>query len=779
MSHAPGKPGIPSRWTSSAKTGVGTARGGRVWYTTSHGIVNEIYYPRLDLACTRDAGFIISTDDGLFLEEKRDATHSSRWLDRLTPGFTITNDFPGTHRIVKTVLTDPSHDCLLQRVHYTPPDDGDYHLAVLVAPHLVNRGSDNTAWLGDYKGVPMLFASGSGTVIALAATVPWVARSVGFVGVSDAWQDIHRNGRMTWQWDLAEGGNVALGGELKWNEEPFVVGLGFGASAAEAGYQVRSSLSRSFAETQRQFTAGWNVDDVDVEDDLEAASIRVLEVHESVGFPGGFIASLSIPWGFSKGDDDIGGYHLVWARDLVETASGLLSAGRTRAARRVLEYLRATQEPDGHWPQNMWLDGTPHWVGIQMDETALPILAVDLAGREGIDIDVREYWPMIERAAAYIVLNGPVSPEDRWEEDPGYSPFTLAAEIAALLSAAKIAETVGSNETAQLLREVADSWNDHIERWLYATDTDLSSQVGVDGYYVRVSPADSENPEEGWIPIKNRPPTKSLAPPSKIVSPDALALVRFGLRAANDPRMVSTVKVIDALLKTDLPQGPVWHRYDEDGYGEHEDGSPFDGTGIGRVWPLLTGERAHYELAAGHVKEARRLAATMRNSSFDLLLPEQLWDGDDIPERELVHGSPSGSAMPLCWAHAEYLRVQRSLRDGVVFDIPTETYDRYVRATTPARTAAWSRSQKWRSIPAGLDLRVIVPEACTVHWTHDGWATIRDDDTIDPGLGVHTATLPVSMLPAGSTVVFTLRFADRWEGANYTIMIEAPAKDTR
>src|SRR5680860_23249 len=265
MTEAPGRPGISPRWTSSAKTGVGTARNGRVWFTTSHGILNEIYYPRIDRACTRDFGLLISAEDGLFLEEKRDATPQQHWLDHLAPGFAIRNDLPGGHRIEKTVITDPTHDCLLQATRYTPAGNGIFHITALVAPHLVNRGSDNVAWIGDYKGVPMLFAEGSGTVLAIAADVPWLARSVGFVGTSDAWQDVRKHGKMTWKYDRAEGGNVALAGELNWqtSDGAFTIALGFGESAAEAGYQVRSALAQPFEAVQRRFIAGWSDRDLD------------------------------------------------------------------------------------------------------------------------------------------------------------------------------------------------------------------------------------------------------------------------------------------------------------------------------------------------------------------------------------------------------------------------------------------------------------------------------------------------------------------------------------
>jgi glucoamylase len=506
----------------------------------------------------------------------------------------------------------------------------------------------------------------------------------------------------------------------------------------------------------------------------------VLRIHEAKAFPGGIIASLSIPWGTIKGDNDLGGYHLVWPRDLVEAACGLLAVGASGDARRVLRYLAVTQEADGHWGQNMWLDGRSYWQGIQMDETAFPILLVDLALREKAlkDGDIALYWPMVRKAAGYLAKNGPVTQQDRWEEDPGYSPFTLSVEIAALLAAANMADRNGESKLATYLRETADYWNECIERWIYYKDTDLAKQLGIEGYYVRVAPPDAagaSSPKGGYVPIKNRPPGQSEMPASKIVSPDALALVRFGLRAADDPRILNTIKVIDSLLKIDTPSGPCWHRYPDDGYGEKADGSPFDGIGIGRAWPLLTGERGHYELAAGRMDEAQRLLNAMEGfTNNGGLIPEQIWDAPDIPDKELLFGKPSGSAMPLVWAHAEYLKLLRSLRDGAVFDTPRQTVQRYLVEKQGSDLAIWRFNQKIVSMPGGKTLRIEALAPAMIHWSADGWQTTADLDAQDTGFGIYTADLPTRELAEGVEIVFTFYWPldNRWEGKDYKVRVK-------
>ncbi|MGA7193156.1 MAG: glucan 1,4-alpha-glucosidase [Anaerolineales bacterium] len=794
---APGAPGIPPRWTSSAKTGVGTAlnHSSRVWFTLSHGIFDELYYPRVDQACTRDMGMIVTDGQDFFSEEKRQTHQRVEMLSDGVPAYKLTNTcLDGRYRIEKEIVTDPHRDVVLQQTKFTPLKGSleDYHLYVLLSPHLGNEGANNTGWLGDYKGVPMLFAQRESICLALACSAPWLKCSVGFVGVSDGWQDLSQHKQLLWSYPRAENGNVALTAEidLTGSKGNFTLALGFGLTPSEAGQRALASLLDGFESARSIYIREWQnwlsmltpltLKDADKEmGNLYKISAAVMRTHESKRFPGGLIASLSIPWGFAKSDDDLGGYHLSWPRDLVESAGGLLAVGAHADARRVLYYLQVTQEGDGHWPQNMWLDGSSYWGGIQMDETAFPILLVDLARREnalGKD-DLTRLWLMVRKAASFLVCNGPVTQQDRWEEDPGYSPFTLAAEIAALLVAAELADLNKEPAAASYLRETADAWNDNIERWIYVSGTDLANQIGVDGYYVRVAPpevADSASPAGGFVPIKNRPPSQSLELSSQIISPDALALVRFGLRAADDPRIVNTVRVIDALLKTDTPNGPIWHRYNDDGYGEHEDGSPFDGTGMGRAWPLLAGERAHYELAAGHQANAMKFLNAFESFANEGgLLPEQVWDSPDIAEKELFFGKPSGSAMPLVWAHAEYVKLLRSLHEDHVFDMPSQTVQRYITSKSVSPYALWRFNHKIRIMQKGMILRVEAMTEGVVHWSTDHWSTVKDTRMNDSHFGMYYVDLPTQRLSSGDEVQFTFYWSqsNRWEGINFDVQV--------
>ncbi len=771
---APGAPGIEPRWTSSAKEGVGTSADNRsrVWFTISHGILNEVYYPRIDLANIRDFGFLVSDGKDFFSEEKRDCLHRIRPISQGVPGYHLKNTcVQGKYRISKTIITDPSADVLLQEIQFEPlvGELDDYSLFALWSPHIKNAGRGNDAWIGEYKGHTLLFAKKDNITVALACSLPFKALSCGYAGVSDGWQDIHAHKKMEWRYPKALNGNIALTAEipLKKSVKRMVVALGFGANENEAALRAIQSLCGDFREKVEEYIAGWSEfqnrclnlgSEGESGFDIYRVSTSVLKTHASKRFSGGLIASLSIPWGFSKGDEDIGGYHLVWPRDMVQSAMGLLAAGDVDGAKHSLLYLAGTQEADGHWPQNMWLDGSSYWPGIQMDETALPIIFADFLKREG-KVSCVAAWPMVKKAATYLCRYGPVTAQDRWEEDSGYSPYTLAVEIAALLAAADFADENGEKNIAEHLRETADLWNFEIERWTYASDTALAKKYGVKGYYVRITPQQEDHvsfPNQEMVALRNRSFEESQIAAQELISPDALALVRFGLRAPDDPRILDTVKVIDALLKSETKTGVSWRRYNGDGYGEHEDGSPFNGTGVGRPWPLLALERAMYELALGRKKEVQDILKAVTNqTSAGGLIPEQIWDAPDIPERELFNGRPAGSAMPLVWAHAEYIKLMRSLRDGKVFDMPLQTVERYQKKRMRHWGRMWRMNHRLRRLPAGRILRIGLFSPAIVKYSTDGWKTVIEAEAPDCGLGIYCVDIKSQDLPVGSKISFT------------------------
>jgi glucoamylase len=792
VTDAPGSPGMAPRWTSSAKSGIGTALSpvSRVWFTLSHGILDEIYYPRVDQACTRDFGMIVTGADGFFAEEKRHCASEIAGLEDGVPAFRLVNTHVGGRfRIIKDILTDPRADVVVQQIRLEVLSGPPLRLFALLAPHLVNGGADNTGWIGDYKGHRLLFAEGDGTRLALGCSRPFLACSVGFVGTSDGWQMLQRSGALTEEYDRAAGGNIALTAEIATPQTEFRLALGFGRTAPEAGFRVRASLQTPFERLTEEYAMGWRawqarLRSLDRKVDghnVYRVSTAVLRCHESPTFPGGLIASLSIPWGGSKGDDDLGGYHLVWPRDLAQTAGAFLACGAHDEVLRVVRYLRAVQEDDGSWPQNCWLDGTPYWHGVQLDECAFPMLLLDMAWREGALARpaLPAFWPMVARAAGFVICHGPRTSQDRWEENSGYTPFTLAVQIAALLAAADLADACEFEGVAGFLRDTADAWNEQIEDWCFVTDTRLTREVGVSGYYVRIAPevpGEARAELRGMVEVRNRFAEHCHVEADELISTDALALVRFGLRAADDPRMVDTVKVIDHVLRVKLPYGPGWRRYNGDGYGEHHTGAPYDGTGVGRVWPLLAGERAHYELAAGRRAEAEKLLAAMEGgASPGKLLPEQVWDGAPIPTLELEAGKPSGSAMPLAWAHAEHIKLLRSLADGTVFDRPPQPVRRYLREKRPARCHPWRPDWRTPGVPAGRVLRLDLPEPALVHWSSDGWQTRNDAYTRDTGLGIHTVDLPTDRLMAGQSIIFTWMSlaSETWVGQDHAVAAAA------
>ena len=739
MNHisAPGWPGIKPKWTSSAKSGIGKAlyTASQVTFTLSHGIINEVYFPREDIACMRDMELIITNGTDFFSEEKRDCKHAIKMIKPGVPAYKLLNTcHKNKYGIIKEIIADPLRSTVIQKTTFKQKkkDVEKYHVHVLLAPHLNNHGNNNTGWIDEYKGVPMLYACSDGLCLALACTSKWVKRSVGYVGISDGWTDLHINKKMTWEYGKAEEGNIALVAEIDITENTeFTLALGFGRNVNEASNNARSSLLDGYEYLQEKYVRGWQ-NWLKELNRFSAKNYRtsatVMRIHDAKTFPGGVLASLSIPWGETKGDDDSGGYHVVWPRDLVESAGGFLALNATDDALRIVNYLMSTQKEDGNWPQNMWLEGVPHWKGSQIDQVAFPILLVERCIRNKT-IDAkrqRRYWAGVKKAIAFLMQNGPYSPQDRWEEEKGFSTFTVAVSIAAMLAGADIAEINNENELAKYCRETADEWNANIETWTYVTGTSLAKEHNVEGYYIRINPYRDLSAQEltdQFIELENHHNGNGKTKINELVSVDALALVRFGLRDANDPKIINTIKVIDALLKVDTPNGPCWHRYNNDGYGEKANGDAYDKTGIGRAWPLLTGERGHYEVAAGNITGAKKLLQAMDAFAFNGFISEQIWDTDDIPEKELYFGKPSGSAMPLTWAHAEYLKLCASISSKKVFDMPSQTLERYLKQNTLSTFSTWRFDMQIKSIAASKKLRIIVKSEAVVHWTDDNWAT--------------------------------------------------------
>ncbi|HVU94259.1 MAG TPA: glycoside hydrolase family 15 protein [Puia sp.] len=691
---APGGPGIFSPWTSGAKTGIGRSINAMsaVSFTIGKGVLNEVYFPQEDMACIRECIFLVA-DGGRYFSDERTANREKEEMAEAGIPAYIFRSCPTDKGYVldKEIVSDSNRNTVLQRVRFKPSSK-ESKLYVTLTPHLDNQGADNEAWVGDFKGMEMLFAHSGGLALAMASSSGWAETTVGFIGASDGLTDLRENKRLTRLFDYAGRGNVQLcarpchSGEL-------VIAIGFGFSPEEAAFNARASLLEGFGKIWKTYADEWRQwlrekkkgwRRRTVKSEWLPESVAALRIAESRKYPGGIIASLSIPWGEARGVNDGLGYHFVWPRDLVESAWAFLALNATEDVMRIVNYLFTTQDADGKWPQNMWLDGRACLQKIQMDQVALPILLIYSCIHRGVisGNQWRKFLPGIRRAALYLLKYGPFSQEDRWEQQSGFSSFTIAAVIAGLVAAARLFEQAGDTSLATECLRMADEWNQRIEEWTFVRGTDTARRCRVSGYYIRVNPFDApaEEVKQRPLHIHHRPPGSDEMPLGEIVSVDALALVRFGLRRADDPRILDTIRVIDDQLKNVLPGGPCWHRFSCDGYGENDAGEPLGRYGKGRCWPLLTGERAHYEIAAGRWRKAKKLFRAMEAFSHNGFLAEQVWDAPDIPQRGLYCGKFTGSAMPLTWAQAEYIKLAVSLRENRIFDLPSAAARRYLKS---------------------------------------------------------------------------------------------------
>jgi glucoamylase len=805
-----GAPGVAPRWTSSEKDAVSTAyaASSRVWFTVSHGTLNEIYYPTIDRPQTRDMELLFSDGETFFHEEKRDLAYDFQYIGTIAPAVRVTaSDLKGRYAVTKEFISDPHRPVVLMHVKIS----GDEALLsrlkcyVLLAPHLNGGGAGNSARSVDVAGRRCLLAWKGNTMLAMGADCGFSRSSCGYVGTSDGYQDLCTDMKMSWQFGQALDGNIAVMGEIDIAANPeFTIAISFGDGSHAAISQMMQTLTTPYEEHQERFLLQWTrsisalrlpvIARVSAASEdggrLMHISHNVLLTHEDKTYSGAFIASASIPWGASKGDTDLGGYHLVWTRDMVQTATALLATGRTDTAMRALVYLACTQRIDGSFAQNFWIDGTPYWTGIQLDEVAFPImLAWRLWKQDGLgDFDI---FPFVERAAAFLVRYAPVTQQERWEEIAGYSPSTLAAVISALVCAADIARSRQAAELGAYLESFADWIEAHLDEWTTTTEGVLHPEIKY--HYMRIRPpAEGEpfyNPQlpPGYIHINNREPgEKCDFEAREVIDAGFLELVRYGIRRADDPLIVDSLKVVDYCLKIETPFGDCWRRYNHDGYGQKKNGDPYDGSGQGRAWPILTGERGHYELCAGHDYTAH-IKAIEQFSSTGGMLPEQIWDYTDIPSKGMYLGRPAGSAQPLVWAHAEYLKLLCSSVDGRVFDRISVVAERYAVATGKRtftnHIEIFEVTRPISTIFSGYTLRIVDREHFRVVYTLDNWVTTQSAEA--HSVGYPGSFVDISIAPERiGNILFTLAWPEqngqeRWLGRNLEVSILKPPASTK
>jgi glucan 1,4-alpha-glucosidase len=688
---APGAPGAGATWTTGDKEGLGTSTtaSSKVWYTLTGGALSEVYYPSGITPNVRELQFAV-TDGSTFAQRETDSTTTRTVAQTDQQSLTYrqtTTDQQGRWRLTKTYVTDPARPTVLIHVRFQTLVGGPYQLYALYDPSLAgDSGNDTGSTAGSALVASDTHLAGAPVASALAASPAFAQTSTGYVGASDGWGDLSVHDSLTATYPQAGPGNIAQVGQVaaaSGASTSLDLALSFGASTDDALASAKASLTQPFATVRTAYETGWHnyLRHLKKAPTLSTAltnqywtSVMTLKAHEDKTFPGAFIASLTIPWGQSVdagGASGAGnGYHFVWARDEYEQVSSLLAAGDNLAADDAVTWLfTRQQQDDGHFPQNSKVDGAPDQTNVQLDETAYPLILAWQVKR----FDRTFYTEHIAPAADYLVSHGPATPQERWEETGGYSPTTIATEIAGLTSAADIARRAGDTAGATIYQATADSWQRRVEAWTYTTSGNLS-----DGsYYVRIDA--NGTPDDGAVrTYANGAGTHA---ENSVVDAGFLELTRLGVKAPNDPYVKHSLIAVDQSIKVETPSGAMWHRYTFDGYGEKADGSPWDGTGIGRPWPLLSGERGEYVLANGG-NALPYLRTMARSANAGRMIPEQAWDQPDPTSFGHVFGKGTGSAAPLAWAMGQYVRLAQGIAAGTTVETPSVVADRYASGRT-------------------------------------------------------------------------------------------------
>jgi glucoamylase len=681
---APGAPGAKHTWAPADKHGFGTARGLRsnVWFTLRQAELSEVYYPDLGTPSLRSLEFVVS--DGTHVD--RETGPGVRSHVRSLGGLTYLQTTRTSRWVLqKTWIADPRRPTVLARVRFTSLTGTPLRVFVLVDPAPGDDGNDDTGASLAHE----LVASDDTTASAVTTKPRLRQTTSGYAGsASDPWTDLQGDGDLDATYDATQPGNVVQAARTpltgRGTHRTLTLAIGFGANTQQARTRAANSLGRPFTRTAARYLTPWvsyldrlNKPPEFVRRDAELRklydqSLLVLAASEDKLHRGASIASPTMPWVWGtltlEKTETSGPYHLVWPRDLYHVATAQKIAGDGAAANRLLSFIWSVQKPDGSFWQNTEVDGTKHWTSEQLDETALPIVLSWWLGRRGATD-----WMHVRAAADYIVANGPDSEQERWENQSGWSPNTIAAEIAGLICAADIAQRNGDTARAAQYRSTADTFQQTVETWTATTNGPYSPTP----YYLRITKDGNPNDGSTYDPGDNHSQPED---ERTIVDQSFLGLVLFGAKPFDDPVIRNSLTVGDKVLRVQTPNGPVWHRFTFDGYGETATGADWDifptkgNQTFGRLWPILTGERGEYELLAGHSAKPY-LETIARTANDGLMLPEQVWDGrapTDQPE-----GEGTRSATPLAWTHGQFVRLVWSIANGKPVETPSIVAKRY------------------------------------------------------------------------------------------------------
>src|SRR5689334_23647474 len=744
---APGAPGAPSYFDLARKDCLGTAagRGSKVWYTVADGVLSDVYEPTIDNTDVSTLQYVV-TDGATFTDlQARDTTYTVA-ADPTGMACTVTStQAKHGYRLVTTYVTDPASDTILMNTRLQALPGSGANLARLrlyarLDAHVNGNGGGGTDNAGansgvvDPSGVPVVFSTNTvtnaanrdyavPTYMALAGTSAQAA-SVGYAGTaSDGLTQLDTAHTLTPYTSAPDGHVVATESVTPGRGHEVTLALGFGRTQAQSVSVAEGSLRRPFGLTAASYLRGWVSYDAGLRPPpaREASlagryylSANVLKASEDKTFPGAIVASLASPWGQSvpagvtaDGEPSyFGSYREVFARDLYEAFTGLMADGDVAAARAATLFLFDRQQlADGSMPRNSLLNGkpAPDTGGTQLDEAAYPILMALQAGLGG---DAALYRDHIRPAADFLVANGPSDGVERWEEQSGYSPSTIAAEIAGLTAASAIAASHGDAARARLYQATADDFQRTIKSWTVTT-------TGPDAprYFIRLSKTGDPDAAVSYS-LGNGGPTLDQR---AVIDGGFQELVRLGELPVADPDVQASLKVLDKPIAVSTPSGTGYYRYGNDaakgsadGYGDcyqpsqtscPTTGAPWPptGTGTGHLWPNLSGERAESDLAAGSAGGAQALLQAMISFSSGVgLVPEQAWEDPDLPASPygsdpatasigFVKGQAAGSASPLTWAQAQEVRLIASLGTGRNVDTPALTTARYVTSGPPAK----------------------------------------------------------------------------------------------